>query len=183
MKRLDSPFLIKDISTCQLCIGFWALWASASGFCIVCAQSCPTLQPAIDCSPPGSFVHGILQARMLELVAIRVSSPPKNWTCVCCVSCIGSQIIYPCAAWEATLSPPPHTPQQLDTWLFSHHNPIGWLKFLISFLHTFPTIDIFFPCYKWNILYKFWTILREENINYISPSRGNITSVNISEPS
>ena len=30
-------------------------------------QSCPTLCDPMDCSPPGSSVHGVLQARMLEL--------------------------------------------------------------------------------------------------------------------
>ena len=30
------------------------------------AQSCPTLSDSMDCSPPGSFVHGIFQARVLE---------------------------------------------------------------------------------------------------------------------
>ena len=34
------------------------------------AQSCPTLWDPVDCSPPGSSVHGILQARILEWVAI-----------------------------------------------------------------------------------------------------------------
>ena len=33
-------------------------------------QACPTLFDPIDCSPPGSSVHGILQARILEWVAI-----------------------------------------------------------------------------------------------------------------
>ena len=33
-------------------------------------QSCPTLCNPVDCSPPGSSVHGILQARILEWVAI-----------------------------------------------------------------------------------------------------------------
>ena len=33
------------------------------------AQSCLTLGDPIDCSPPGSFVRGILQARILEWVA------------------------------------------------------------------------------------------------------------------
>ena len=44
------------------------------------AQSCPTLRP-VDCSPPGSSVHGILQARILEWVAIsfsRGSSQPRD---------------------------------------------------------------------------------------------------------
>ena len=33
-------------------------------------QSCPTLWDPMDCSPPGSSVHGILQARVLEWVAM-----------------------------------------------------------------------------------------------------------------
>ena len=42
----------------------------------VCAKSlqlCPTLCNPMDCSPPGSSVHGILQARILEWVAISFS--------------------------------------------------------------------------------------------------------------
>ena len=37
------------------------------------AQSCPTLRDPMDCSPPGSSVHGILQARVLEWGAIVLS--------------------------------------------------------------------------------------------------------------
>ena len=37
------------------------------------AQSCPTLCDPMDCSPPGSSAHGILQARILEWVAIAFS--------------------------------------------------------------------------------------------------------------
>ena len=37
------------------------------------AQSCPTLCDPMDCSPPGSSIHGILQARVLEWVAISFS--------------------------------------------------------------------------------------------------------------
>ena len=34
------------------------------------AQSCPTLSDPMDCSPPGSSVHGIFQARVLEWVPL-----------------------------------------------------------------------------------------------------------------
>ena len=54
-------------------------------------QSCPTLWDSVDCSPPGSSAHGILQARMLEWVAMpssRASSWPRDWTRVSCGSCI-----------------------------------------------------------------------------------------------
>ena len=49
------------------------------------AQSCPTLCDPMDCSLPGSSVHGILQARMLEWVAIFFSggsSSPRDRTWV-----------------------------------------------------------------------------------------------------
>src|SRR5574337_1011705 len=38
------------------------------------AQSCPTLRDPKDCSPPGSSIHGIFQAKMLEWGAIAFSS-------------------------------------------------------------------------------------------------------------
>ena len=40
------------------------------------AQSCPTLSDPMDCSLPGSSVHGIFQARVLEWGAIAFSSGP-----------------------------------------------------------------------------------------------------------
>ena len=56
--------------------------------CCVVAKSCPTLQPH-GRSLPGSSVHGILQARILEWVAIpfsRASSWPMDWTQVSCIT-------------------------------------------------------------------------------------------------
>ena len=50
---------------------------------------CPTLCDPMDCSPPGSSVHGILQARILEWVAIsfsRGSSQPRDRTWVSCIA-------------------------------------------------------------------------------------------------
>ena len=55
----------------------------------------------MDCSPPGSAVSGILQARILEWVAIsfsRVSSQPRDWTCV---SFTGRQVLYHWGSREA----------------------------------------------------------------------------------
>ena len=49
-------------------------WVSRKGCCCCkLLQSCPTLHDPMDCSPPGSSVHGILQARILEWVAIAFS--------------------------------------------------------------------------------------------------------------
>ena len=47
------------------------------------ARSCPTLCDPTDCSLPGSSIHGIFQARVLEWVSIsfsRGSSWPRGWT-------------------------------------------------------------------------------------------------------
>ena len=52
-------------------------------------ESCPTLCDPMDCSPPGSSIHGILQARILEWVAIsfsRGSSQPRDQTQVSCIA-------------------------------------------------------------------------------------------------
>ena len=42
------------------------------------AQSCPTLSDPMDCSPPGSSVHGIFQAGVLEWGAIALAGKMKN---------------------------------------------------------------------------------------------------------
>ena len=57
-------------------------------------QLCLTLCDLMDCSPPGSSVHGISQARILEWVTIsssRGASQPRGWTHISCISCIGSR--------------------------------------------------------------------------------------------
>ena len=56
---------------------------------VCCAQSCSTLCDSMDYSPPGSSVHGIFQARILEWVAIsssRVFSHPRDWICMSCIA-------------------------------------------------------------------------------------------------
>ena len=53
---------------------------------------------SMDCSPPGSSVHGILQARILEWVAMpssRGSSRPRDRTRGSYISCIGQQVLLP----------------------------------------------------------------------------------------
>ena len=53
------------------------------------AQSCPTVCDPTDYSPPGSSVHGVLQARKLEWVAVPFSSgssQPRNRTGVSCIA-------------------------------------------------------------------------------------------------
>ena len=61
-------------------------------------QSCPTLCDPVDCSLPGSSVHGILHARILERVAMpssRRSPQPRDQTQVSYVSYASGQFLYP----------------------------------------------------------------------------------------
>ena len=65
---------------------------------LLITQLCPAVCNPTDCSPLGSSVHWILQANVLEWVAIpfsRGSAQPRDWTWVSCVSCIGRRILYP----------------------------------------------------------------------------------------
>ena len=68
------------------------------------AQPCLTLCDPLDCSPPGSSVHGILQARILEWVAMlssRGSSRHKDQTRVFHVSWIAGRFFTHWATWQA----------------------------------------------------------------------------------
>ena len=70
-----------------------------------CAQSCLTLCDPMDHSPPGSSVHGSLQARMLDWVAIsssRGSSWPRDRAHV---SCLGRRILYHWTIWIKRRNP------------------------------------------------------------------------------
>ena len=60
-------------------------------------QSCPSLCNPVDCSPPGSSFHGILQGRILEWVTMpfsRVPSRCRDRTCVSYVSCTSTWVLY-----------------------------------------------------------------------------------------
>ena len=86
-------------------------------------QTCPTLCDPVHCTPPGSSVHGILQAIILEWVAVpsfRGSSWPRDQTCISCISCIaggffttGASLM---AQWVKNL------PAMRETWIQS----LGW---------------------------------------------------------
>ena len=70
---------------------------------LLCSMHAKLLQPyLILCDPmgyslPGSSVHGVLQARLLEWVAkaiSRGSSQPRDWTCISYVTCIGRWVLW-----------------------------------------------------------------------------------------
>ena len=78
--------------------GLWVTLIPGCALCVcvcvcVCARaqllsSCLILWDSMDCSPPGSSVQGIFQARILDWFAIsfsRGSSPPRDWTHISCL--------------------------------------------------------------------------------------------------
>ena len=72
----------------------------------VCAQSlsCVWLCDPVDCSLPGSSVHRIFQAIILEWLATSISRGlyrPRDRTHVSCIFCIGRGILCHWATWEA----------------------------------------------------------------------------------
>ena len=74
-------------------------WGDLSGYrewiiVVLVAKSCLVLCNPMDCSPPPCSLFGVLQARILEWVAVsfsRGSSPTRDGTHL---SCIGRQILY-----------------------------------------------------------------------------------------
>ena len=89
-------------------------------------------------TPPGSSIHGIHQARILEWVAIsysRRSSRPRNWTHVSCIPCIGRQILYHCTTWEALCFDGKALPVSLyvyDTISRLSKKPTTWLYHVLA---------------------------------------------------
>ena len=114
-------------------------------------QSRLTVCDSVDCSPPGPSVHEILQARILEWVAMpssRGSSWHRDQTRVSCISCIGRQILLPLCNLGS--------PKTMEIFLetgdgeapFSQSSGfqprLYWFGRKVSFPQVFPSIT----CYK-----------------------------------
>ena len=93
--------------------------------CAKWLQLCPTLCDSMDCSPPGSSVHGILQARILEWVAISSSRGTSRYRDQTPVSYIGPR--------NNTKDDGPRT----QGWK-SETVPRGWLRETQMCAHTSP---------------------------------------------
>ena len=99
--HLDYFHTLTIINNAAINIGVHiSLWINVVCVCLcvcVCAQLlqlCLTLCDSTDCSPPGPSVHGILQARILEWVAMfssRGSCQPRDQTHILCISCSASR--------------------------------------------------------------------------------------------
>ena len=71
-------------------------------------QWCPTLCDPMDCSPPGSSLHGAFQARILgwgDISFSRESSQPRNWTHISYISYIGRRVLYHSHHLESPFDP------------------------------------------------------------------------------
>ena len=109
------PHAAGQLSPCR-----WQLLSlcSQAHACAQSLQSCVILCIPMDCILPGSSLHGILQARILEWVAMPSSwgsSWPRDWTQVYCI--VGGFFTY-WTTWEGNW---PHT-QQLDWFLKLAYN-------------------------------------------------------------
>ena len=100
--------------------------------CAKSLQSCLTICDPMDCSPPGSSVHGVLQARILEWISIsfsRGSSQPGDQTHVSHVSRI-CRWVPSSTTWEAPIS----------VWLCPNPSLTDWLlrdpSFLVKYQRT-----------------------------------------------
>ena len=113
------------------------------------------LENPMDSSTPDSFVLGIFQARILEWVAISISrgsSWPKDQTRVSRVSCLGRQILYHCATWEAYNS-------LYTRFKFSSRIPSLLSKFsnLFKYFKNLPNTSLGLPP-KWNCV-ELWLLV------------------------
>ena len=102
------------------------MWLSSSSSSVLIAQWCRTLHNPMVCRPPGSFVHRILQARILEWVAIsfsRGSSWPRDRTWVSLIAGrLPSELLGPALPTRNCLfkglapqAPRPHSKSQEET--------------------------------------------------------------------
>ena len=90
-----------------LCLHIPIISSTHLSYACVCAQLCLAICDLMDCSPPGSSVHGILQARILKWVSMpssRASSQPRDRTYISCVSCIAGGFFTTEPPWKPTLS-------------------------------------------------------------------------------
>ena len=98
---LESPFSGSPITPCCSQTHYQLRLLVTERF--LCWVSCvgSVVSNPVDCSPPGSSVHSIFQARILEWVDTsfyRGSSQTRDPTHI---SCIGRWVLYHCTTWEA----------------------------------------------------------------------------------
>ena len=142
-------------------------WQTATKvYHVLVTQACLTLCDSMDCRPPGSSVHGILQATILRWVASpfsRGSSWPRDRTWV---SCIADRFFTVWATREAHVTHGNHRGARVNTsssnlWCFTPDNiPLANKKRTVSGRRIFP--------WKWvGGSEHFWTAFPSANKGYL----------------
>ena len=91
-RNCDSQFLIQ-MSPCFVCVCVFSHSGMSNSF-----------WPWWPVGPPDSSAHGIFQVKIRERIPTfysRGSSWPREWTCLSCISCTGSELFTNCTTWEA----------------------------------------------------------------------------------
>ena len=109
--------------------------------------------PDLYCSPPDSSVHGILQVRILERVAMpfsRGSSSPRDWSRVSCGSCIAGSFfttkpvgkpLFPPLGWKTW------TTFRFNKKLFKH---LLWVRYYARWFHILPFFQVLLSQFPWH---------------------------------
>ena len=157
LRPLSMPFFLLRLTDCPLLYVSYLMKHTLS-FESDVTQSCPTLCDPMDCSLPGSSVHGIFQAKILEWVSISFSrefSWPRDWTRVSCI--VGRRF----TVWATREAPTPTLSfrSQLnyflrEGFLWSFYNLLFFLitHCIFSFLTQNPFCNYIFMCF---ILFMF----------------------------
>ena len=113
----------------------WLIWKRKRGMSnMLGAQSCWTLCDPMDCTWPGSSVHGIFQARILEWVTISRSRESPWSRDQTRISCIGREMLYHRVIWDrhpgSDGGDPKRNKRALCIWSFSYARfPFCWHKY------------------------------------------------------
>ena len=133
--RQTKNIMCKDVCQPQIHKLWWhifpIIWSSAATDKLL--QSCQTLCDRMDHNLPGSTAHGILQARILQWVAMtlsRGSSQPRDWTCISCLLQRVGRFFTTSATWEV---------QVLDGIILMHIFDQRWIYlsiYIFMYIHT-----------------------------------------------
>ena len=137
-------------------IRFWFLLGCSSLCVHACVLNCFSrvqLCNPVDWGLPGSSVHGILQARTLEWVAMpssRGSSQPRDQTYFCYVSCIGSRVLTASTTYSCLYILDINLLSDMTRkhFLLFHSFPFYSVAMMFLFWSN-PNLSIFFSCCPW----------------------------------
>ena len=121
--------------------------------CVLVTQSCPVFCGPMDCSPPGSSVHGMLQGRILEWAAIpfsRGSSQPRHQIHL---SCIAGRFLTIWAIREASNYPN----SLLESPVHNSSSPLIFFLVIYSYIYLFTH----FTDYKSASIFEYFMIIQE----------------------